>query len=173
MRYLYNFVVNISRQLGSGLTGWQASHLMQVKSKLKGHSKRITGLAFSHLLNVLVSSGADAQVCKTRIAQTPLRSGCMDCVWALPVFWEGWCDWGLLLTEMDESFAYTQSFDYVMFSYACGAQIIGKNKGLNFCSFLREGHQQHNQIRVSSFIKTRHISWLYMRLNWQFLKQNN
>jgi WD40 repeat protein len=36
--------------------------LMQVKSKLKGHTKRITGLAFSHLLSVLVSSGADAQV---------------------------------------------------------------------------------------------------------------
>jgi len=35
---------------------------VQVKSKLKGHSKRITGLAFSNLLNVLVSSGADAQV---------------------------------------------------------------------------------------------------------------
>lgn len=35
---------------------------LQVKSKLKGHSKRITGLAFSHVLNVLVSSGADAQV---------------------------------------------------------------------------------------------------------------
>lgn len=34
----------------------------QVKSKLKGHSKRITGLAFSNVLNVLVSSGADAQV---------------------------------------------------------------------------------------------------------------
>ncbi|PRQ38013.1 putative transcription factor WD40-like family [Rosa chinensis] len=34
----------------------------QVKSKLKGHSKRITGLAFSHVLNVLVSSRADAQV---------------------------------------------------------------------------------------------------------------
>nr|GMC71434.1 Topless-related protein 1 [Ipomoea batatas] len=34
----------------------------KVKSKLKGHSKRITGLAFSHVLNVLVSSGADAQV---------------------------------------------------------------------------------------------------------------
>ncbi|KAK4395368.1 protein TOPLESS [Sesamum angolense] len=33
----------------------------EVKSKLKGHSKRITGLAFSHVLNVLVSSGADAQ----------------------------------------------------------------------------------------------------------------
>ncbi|KAH9626648.1 hypothetical protein KSS87_004649 [Heliosperma pusillum] len=35
----------------------------EVKSKLKGHSKRITGLAFSHLLNVLVSSGADSQIC--------------------------------------------------------------------------------------------------------------
>nr|KYP56795.1 Apoptotic protease-activating factor 1 [Cajanus cajan] len=35
----------------------------EVKSKLKGHTKRITGLAFSHVLNVLVSSGADAQLC--------------------------------------------------------------------------------------------------------------
>ncbi|KAF3787797.1 TOPLESS protein [Nymphaea thermarum] len=35
----------------------------EVKSKLKGHSKRITGLAFSNSLNVLVSSGADAQIC--------------------------------------------------------------------------------------------------------------
>ena len=36
--------------------------LMQVKRKLRGHSKRITGLAFSNALHVLVSSGADAQV---------------------------------------------------------------------------------------------------------------
>ncbi|KAE9588003.1 putative transcription factor WD40-like family [Lupinus albus] len=35
----------------------------EVKSKLKGHTKRITGLAFSPVLNVLVSSGADAQLC--------------------------------------------------------------------------------------------------------------
>ena len=35
---------------------------MQVIDKLKGHSKRVTGLAFSMNLNVLVSSGADAQV---------------------------------------------------------------------------------------------------------------
>ncbi|KAG6701327.1 hypothetical protein I3842_08G159800 [Carya illinoinensis] len=34
-----------------------------VKSKLKGHQKRITGLAFSTNLNILVSSGADAQLC--------------------------------------------------------------------------------------------------------------
>ncbi|KAH8481672.1 hypothetical protein H0E87_029239 [Populus deltoides] len=34
----------------------------EVKTKLKGHQKRITGLAFSHSLNVLVSSGADSQV---------------------------------------------------------------------------------------------------------------
>ncbi|XP_020259152.1 topless-related protein 1-like [Asparagus officinalis] len=35
---------------------------IQVKSKLRGHSKRITGLAFSNSLNVLVSSGADSQL---------------------------------------------------------------------------------------------------------------
>lgn len=35
----------------------------EVKSKLKGHQKRVTGLAFSSVLNVLVSSGADAQLC--------------------------------------------------------------------------------------------------------------
>lgn len=35
---------------------------MQVKSTLEGHSNRVTGLAFSNALNVLVSSGADAQV---------------------------------------------------------------------------------------------------------------
>nr|XP_017235245.1 PREDICTED: protein TPR2-like isoform X1 [Daucus carota subsp. sativus] len=35
----------------------------EVKTKLKGHQKPITGLAFSKTLNVLVSSGADAQLC--------------------------------------------------------------------------------------------------------------
>ncbi|XVF28270.1 hypothetical protein REPUB_Repub15cG0015300 [Reevesia pubescens] len=34
----------------------------EVKTKLKGHQKRITGLAFSNSLNILVSSGADAQL---------------------------------------------------------------------------------------------------------------
>ncbi|XP_010921588.1 protein TPR1 isoform X1 [Elaeis guineensis] len=34
----------------------------EVKTKLKGHQKRITGLAFSNNLNILVSSGADAQL---------------------------------------------------------------------------------------------------------------
>ncbi|XP_077237998.1 protein TPR3-like isoform X2 [Tasmannia lanceolata] len=53
----------------------------EVKSKLRGHSKRITGLAFSQVLNVLVSSGADAQLCvwetdgwekqKSRFLQVP------------------------------------------------------------------------------------------------------
>ncbi|XP_031483274.1 protein TOPLESS-RELATED PROTEIN 2-like [Nymphaea colorata] len=53
----------------------------EVKSKLKGHQKRITGLAFSQSLNVLVSSGADAQLCvwsidswekkKSRFLQAP------------------------------------------------------------------------------------------------------
>lgn len=34
----------------------------QVKTKLKGHQKHITGLAFSVNLKIMVSSGADAQV---------------------------------------------------------------------------------------------------------------
>ncbi|XP_015159228.1 topless-related protein 1-like isoform X2 [Solanum tuberosum] len=34
----------------------------EVKTKLKGHHKRITGLAFSNSLNVLISTGADYQV---------------------------------------------------------------------------------------------------------------
>ncbi|KAK9055103.1 hypothetical protein SSX86_026183 [Deinandra increscens subsp. villosa] len=35
----------------------------EVKTKIKGHHKRITGLAFSNVLNVLVSSGADCLLC--------------------------------------------------------------------------------------------------------------
>lgn len=35
---------------------------LQVKNRLEGHSERVTGLAFSNALNVLISSGADAQV---------------------------------------------------------------------------------------------------------------
>ncbi|KAF3447082.1 hypothetical protein FNV43_RR12262 [Rhamnella rubrinervis] len=34
----------------------------EVTSKLRGHSNRITGLAFSNLLDTLVSTGADAQI---------------------------------------------------------------------------------------------------------------
>ncbi|PON89856.1 Topless-related protein [Trema orientale] len=34
----------------------------KVKSKLEGHTKRVTGLAFSNTQNSLVSSGADAQI---------------------------------------------------------------------------------------------------------------
>ncbi|KAJ0979856.1 hypothetical protein J5N97_015330 [Dioscorea zingiberensis] len=35
----------------------------EVKTKLNGHQKHITGLAFSNNHNILVSSGADAQLC--------------------------------------------------------------------------------------------------------------
>lgn len=53
----------------------------EVKAKLQGHQKRITGLAFSFAQNVLVSSGGDAQLCvwsietwekrKTKFLQLP------------------------------------------------------------------------------------------------------
>uniref|UniRef100_A0A0D9UZ66 CTLH domain-containing protein n=1 Tax=Leersia perrieri TaxID=77586 RepID=A0A0D9UZ66_9ORYZ len=35
----------------------------EVKTRLKGHQRRITGLAFSNSQQILVSSGADAQLC--------------------------------------------------------------------------------------------------------------
>ncbi|KAK9715176.1 hypothetical protein RND81_06G147900 [Saponaria officinalis] len=35
----------------------------EVMTKLKGHQKRVTGLAFSSVQNVLVSSGSDSQLC--------------------------------------------------------------------------------------------------------------
>jgi WD40 repeat protein len=55
----------------------------EVKTKLKGHQKKITGLAFSHSLNVLVSSGADAQLClwgidgwdKRKSKSVPVQTG--------------------------------------------------------------------------------------------------
>ncbi|XP_042491960.1 protein TOPLESS-RELATED PROTEIN 2-like isoform X2 [Macadamia integrifolia] len=58
----------------------------EVKTKLKGHQKRITGLAFSQTLNILVSSAADVQLCvwstdgwekrKSKFIQAPAgRSG--------------------------------------------------------------------------------------------------
>ncbi|XVE53582.1 hypothetical protein DITRI_Ditri03aG0014200 [Diplodiscus trichospermus] len=50
--------------------------LDEVKSKLKGHSKRITCLAFSHLLSILVSSGADAQIIVWDLNHWERQKGC-------------------------------------------------------------------------------------------------
>lgn len=49
--------------------------LAQVKIKLKGHQKRVTGLAFSSVLNILVSSAADAQVCPANLRYSVLQPG--------------------------------------------------------------------------------------------------
>ncbi|WRX32540.1 WD40 repeat - like 10 [Theobroma cacao] len=55
--------------------------IYNIKSRLKGHSGKVTGLAFSKTMNVLVSSGADAQIftwnpdgwekCKSKSLQLP------------------------------------------------------------------------------------------------------
>ncbi|XWS17122.1 hypothetical protein CRYUN_Cryun33cG0041300 [Craigia yunnanensis] len=50
----------------------------EMKTKLKGHQKRITGLAFSHSLNVLVSSGADSQWI-SREASGPITHATYSC----------------------------------------------------------------------------------------------
>ncbi|KAJ0013352.1 hypothetical protein Pint_21676 [Pistacia integerrima] len=50
----------------------------EVKTKLRGHQNRITGLAFSQTLNALVSSGADAQLCMWSIDKwEKLKSRCI------------------------------------------------------------------------------------------------
>ncbi|XP_034916413.1 topless-related protein 1 isoform X2 [Populus alba] len=49
----------------------------EVKSKLKGHSKRITGLAFSSVLDTLVSSGADSQVIVWSIDRWERKKNCV------------------------------------------------------------------------------------------------
>lgn len=53
--------------------------LLQIKITLKGHHKRITGLAFSDVLNVLVSSGADSQV--------SLEAPIISLACCLPLLW--------------------------------------------------------------------------------------
>lgn len=59
----------------------------EVKSKLKGHSKRITGLAFSHVLNVLVSSGADAQVSSSSsICNVHSTPPIFNCIYYLQIY---------------------------------------------------------------------------------------
>ena len=55
--YWYCFLV-----LKFGLLMFLIQYSLQVKSKFKGHQKRITSLAFPNALNVLVSLGADAHV---------------------------------------------------------------------------------------------------------------
>ncbi|EXB29178.1 Protein TOPLESS [Morus notabilis] len=69
----------------------------EVKTKLKGHQTRITGLAFSQTLNVLVSSGADAQmsghmrmdcirneVIRSKVGVAPIEDKL--CMWSI----DGW-----------------------------------------------------------------------------------
>lgn len=60
-----------------------------------------------------------------------------------------------------------------MSSFVCGALMDGKSRSRDSYRFQLEGHQQDNQIPVFSFIRTRHISWLFMRLSLPFTKQQN
>ncbi|RWW37696.1 hypothetical protein BHE74_00057152, partial [Ensete ventricosum] len=64
-----NYVLEISVYCLSILILITFHSCLQVKTKLKGHQKKITGLAFSQSLTVLVSSGADAQVCRLKFCR--------------------------------------------------------------------------------------------------------
>ncbi|KAH7853964.1 hypothetical protein Vadar_008583 [Vaccinium darrowii] len=55
------------------------ANLFKVKSILEGHQKRITGLAFSTNLNILVSSGADAQCVSQDVLPAPISFAAYSC----------------------------------------------------------------------------------------------
>ena len=117
--------------------------LVQVKSKLKGHSKRITGLAFSNVLNVLVSSGADAQVRTIFFC-----------------FFE--YQWDKINSLVCSS---------CCFSFVYGTQMDGRSKEARFCHFHREDQTLHLQTRVFSSTKIKLTSSSCTRRSLLFMKQ--
>jgi len=145
---------------------------LQVKSKLKGHTKRITGLAFSHVLNVLVSSGADAQVI---IAYYNLSS---EFGFSMVQLHKRTCGFGSLTGFCGNAtptvMIWAVNFvPCLLCRFVSGTRMDGKSRSLDSCSFLLGGHHRHNQIPVYSFIKIKYSSWLYMKLNLPFMKQQN
>ena len=153
---------------------------MQVKSKLKGHTKRITGLAFSHVLNVLVSSGADAQVIVVQF-----RFASRICL-----FYDYIALKELLVLDLQLVFINYSPIDHavgnaifiichmdtylcLLCRFVCGILMDGKSRKLDSCNFLLGGLHQHRQIHEYSFIRIRSASWLYMKLSLPFMRQQN
>lgn len=101
---------------------WIALLLVQVKSKLKGHSKRITGLAFSHVLNVLVSSGADAQVITTFCIyiRFPSSKNMFSEYWYQYLLWCSFSSSFCIRLDIGQFRKYTKQYTNVLLSYfAC------------------------------------------------------
>ena len=138
---------------------------MKVKTKLKGHQKRITGLAFSHVLNILVSSGADSQVknfnqqpfalCSVFIRITPSESMLIKLI-------------TMYLADIKNAF-----FDFMSNSCVYGARMDGKSKQINSFRCQMGEHQPLLQILVFNFIQTRHIYLLFMKLKQQYMRPQN
>lgn len=117
----------------------------EVKSKLKGHSKRITGLAFSNVLNVLVSSGADAQVLNDLMFSNQ---------------------------ELNRYKSYSESFWCLYLSSSVyGTRMGGRNRRARFCKFHREDRRLLFQTRVFSFIKIKYTSSWSMKPSSLYTKQ--
>lgn len=114
--------------------------LMQVKSKLRGHSKRITGLAFSFVLNVLVSSGADAQV----IDQYLLHDADMRHLGELVHLW---------------FFSHRLTSTFFLYgSFARGELMGGRNRKVYFCKFPPGVLYQPSQTHMFSSVKINYAS---------------
>lgn len=146
---------------------------MQVITILEGHSKRVSGLAFSNDLNLLVSCGADAQV------SVGLYEIC------------------IMLNFLDDDFkviskrkcvnlndtltsviclkcASVQSCSLFFCRFLSGMLKGGTNRGADSCRFpMAEFLFHYQQILTSSFIRIRQNSLQYMRLTCQFMKPEN
>ncbi|CAA6667022.1 unnamed protein product [Spirodela intermedia] len=105
----------------------------EVKSILKGHQKRITGLAFSQSMNALVSSGADAQICvwsidgwekkKSRFIQPPAGR-------AAPLTGETRVQFHndqthLLVSHESQIAIYDSNLDCLQSGHAAGTNLLG------------------------------------------------
>lgn len=108
----------------------------EVKSKLKGHQKRITGLAFSNSLNVLVSSGADAQV-HAKVIRPPLGVSIE-----------------LFLTQT------------LICSYVCGEPTAGRNEKRSSYKFNPVEDHLPWATLASSFTMTKFAFLWFMSHNW-------
>lgn len=147
--------------------GSQFSCLCQVKGKLRGHSNQITGLAFSKLLDTLVSTGADAQVTfifygvhimRKMDMALPSKSNFYLLVETLTL--TDTVETGI--TKMKTSIIKC-FLGYLIFRLLHGILRVGESIRTAFYKFQLVRRLQECQICRSSFIRIRYISLLCMR----------
>ena len=119
---------------------------LQVKTKLKGHQNRITGLAFSQTLNVLVSSGADAQVSGWfYLVNSFMTTRCMSWLW-------------LCRFSLDDFYLLLMTCSYVF-----GVSMGGRRRNQDSFKHHMVANLRWLGKLKFSFIMIKPISWLPMK----------